>query len=256
MADPVQGGREARQPKALEHARDSGLLATLEQWAKHMTAPLWWDEHGPAGVRRWGGTLCLVHTGERLLGVSAAHVHTTLVAALSEGRADGCQVGAARFDPMAALLDIDERRDLVSYRLSEIQAHGMDADIHRPRAWPPQLLEHAAYFVCGWPSELQERGEGTRTHYFAHYIARLSDRSRDAIVIALNPATSRPWGAARIPPGANLGGMSGGPVYVFDERGLATLTLVGVVSEYADLFDGVRAVPLSIMRADGTIVLA
>jgi len=45
--------------------------------------------------------------------------------------------------------------------------------------------------------------------------------------------------------------MSGGPVYVLNEQGLAILTLVGIISQYA--FETVRATPLTAVDAMGHI---
>src|SRR5690242_11182708 len=66
--------------------RDSGILPTVENSVKRLTAPLHWsDRSRPRGTQvLHTGTVCLVHTGKRLLGVTNAHVHDRCVEALAE----------------------------------------------------------------------------------------------------------------------------------------------------------------------------
>ena len=67
----------------LQELAKSGFLPTLEENAKTLTAPFYWyDGDQPVGQRtQCGGTICFVHTGQTLLGISAAHVHRKIMKA-------------------------------------------------------------------------------------------------------------------------------------------------------------------------------
>ena len=125
--------------EAVRQLHRSGFLSTLESNAKRLTAPFYWyAPEGPLGSRTLGGgTICFIHTGHRLLGVTAAHIHRACVAELEQNPATACQIGGHSFHPAEHLVDIDDDLDMATYGLSEIQTNADGADIHAPPAWPP-----------------------------------------------------------------------------------------------------------------------
>jgi hypothetical protein len=101
----------------------SGMFRVISDAAKQLCAPMWWnvpEELGPAGGMR-GATVCLVQTGERLIGVTADHAHRALVELLENGATTVCQLGAHSFDPRELVIDRDEELDIATYQLNEIQ---------------------------------------------------------------------------------------------------------------------------------------
>jgi hypothetical protein len=233
----------------------SGFLGIVENLTKTMTAPYWWYNSSlPAGSRVvGGGTMCFVHTGKRLLGITAGHIHKAYLAAKQADPALYCQVGAHSFDPERCLIECrDDTRDLAVYSISEIQAAAAHAHVHRPATWPPKIEGAPPILVCGWLWHLAESKNLETHHSFLHFITKLSDSTDRSIIAKVEPSTSIPWGDTSLPMGTNLGGMSGGPVYVLNERGLAVLTLSGIISQYA--FETVRATPLTAVDALGNIL--
>jgi hypothetical protein len=250
MTDPLTG----RQHAWLKQMANSGYLPTIEKWARELTAPFYWDEPEEREARRRkGGTMCFVHTGSQLIGVTAGHIHATIAERLRDGRSRWCQIGGHTFQPRERLIDFDLKMDLATYELSEIQVNAARANIHYARTWPPGVSEADAYIVGGWPWELSERGVRRSTHYFLHFIARLSSASPSNLGIVTATSKSIPWGRNSLPPGTNLGGMSGGPVYGVSEQGLSMLSLVGIVYEYQPGFEIAFARPLSLVNADGSL---
>src|SRR5688572_18634264 len=124
-----------------------------------MSAPYYWDEPERGPERRRGGTMCFVHTGSRLLGITAGHIHQTIVERLRDGRSTWCQVGGHTFNPEARLIDCNIRLDLATYDVSEIQVNAVGADIHHAPLWPPTIDASDAYVVGGWPWTLSSREE-------------------------------------------------------------------------------------------------
>jgi hypothetical protein len=246
-------------PEQLSHVRslaESGYLPALEKWAKRLSAPFWWDvPEETAGRQRQGGTICFVHTGKRLIGVTAGHIHQEIVDRLATGKSRWCQIGAHTFDPVARLIDLSDAHalDIATYDLSEIQVNAADADIHHAPAWPPEVGPDDIQVVGGWPWSLSEDGVGSHTHQFLHFIARLSSHSDRNLGIVTYTSKSVPWGRNALPPGTNLGGMSGGPVYRLSEKEIVNLTLTGIIYEYDPGFEVAFARPLSVVNEDGSI---
>lgn len=241
------------QLRYLGHLRDIGYLPPLEQFAKRLTAPIWW--HAPAGAREplRGGTVCFVHTGARIVGITAEHVHREIAALKRRDSRTWCQVGGHTFDPPARLIDADRELDIATYDFSEISANAAGADVHHPPSWPPATVDGAVGIVGGWPWQLGSSHESRVSHHFLHFVCQLQATNSDQIGAATFTATSVPWGAAALPAGTNLGGMSGGPVFRLISAPIEHLLLVGIVYEYQPTFELVLARPLSCIRADGTI---
>src|SRR3954468_8699786 len=113
-------------PREVEEMRELGrlgILPSIEQTAKEFTAPFYWynpdQTHGFRTVG--GGTICFVKTSNRLLGVSAAHIRREWGKVVTATPWFGCQIGGHTFRPDERVIDIDDRADLVTYDLSDIQ---------------------------------------------------------------------------------------------------------------------------------------
>ena len=175
------------------------------------------------------------------------------MAALHADKNLACQVGGHSFDPERCLVSIDERLDLAVYGLSEIQVNAARADIHYAPVWPPKVDNRDAHLIGGWLWSLNEERDGEVTHSFLHFVTRLSTNSETQLGIVTGTSTSIPWGPNPLPQGANLGGMSGGPVYRVSEAGLSQITLVGIVYEYQPNYEIALARPLSLLDDLGKI---
>src|SRR5688500_13115531 len=83
-----------------------GDLPTIEKLAKSLTAPIWWDHPGGNPfVRGKGGTVCFVHTTDRIIGITAGHIHTEITRLREKDPTIWCQVGAHTFEPEQRLID-------------------------------------------------------------------------------------------------------------------------------------------------------
>ena len=253
MPEPSPQQRAALRPYV-----ESGFLGIVEKLAKEMTAPFWWSDPTVVEEMRQiqGGTMCFVHTGKQLLGVTAAHIHREFETKKTRQPALHCQVGGHTFEPEKYLFDIDDDLDIAVYHISEVQVAAARAHIHTAPSWPPINDPTQPHWVGGWLWNLAERDRDQVHHYFAHYIAKLTDHTERSTVVWIGKSTSVPWGNASIPTGANLGGMSGGPIYRLNEEGLSVLTLVGIVSEYSVALEYFRARPLSLLGDVGQIIRA
>ena len=234
---------------------ESGILGVVERSVKRMTAPLYWaDWSRPDGSQvLHTGTICFIHTGARLLGVTNRHVHDSCVKALADGPQVTCQIGGASFDPAARLIDRSEHYDLVTYDISEVQTNGADADIHYAPTWPPAVDPEGLVIVGGWLNAFRAEGENETTHSFLHFYAYTRNVSEEQIGVVTYTSKSIPWGSAGLPVGTDLGGMSGGPVFLIREDPLTKIVLIGINYEYHDSFEIVLARPLSLINEHGAI---
>lgn len=216
-----------------------------------MTAPYWWEDPARGEPYHQGGTICFVHTGKRLLGVTAEHIHRK---AVERSQDDWCQIGGHTFDPAARLIDADRDLDIATYDISDIIANAANADVQYALGWPPVIADNDLAIVGGWPWRLStSRGQNV-THSFLHFLCRVQNPAGNQLGAALFTSTSVPWGSRPLPPGLNIGGMSGGPVYRVIENPLTQLALAGIVYEYQPAYELALARPLTLVRADGTIV--
>jgi hypothetical protein len=239
-----------QQRQRLQQLVERGVLPALEAWARSMTAPIWWK--GQAGLAPYqGGTVCFVHTGIRVLGVTAEHVHRK---AVEHSAQEWCQVGAHTFDPVKRCIDADPTLDICTYDFTEVSTNAAGADIHYAQKWPPSVADGDPALACGWPWELSETSGAHATHSFLHFLCRIQQSSPSQLGIATFTSTSVPWGSIPLPQGTNLGGMSGGPVFRIVEAPLSQLHLVGIIHQYQPNLELILARPLSLINADGTII--
>lgn len=250
----AKSGEDVFGPEIWAHLQDlrkRGYLDALESLAKYLTAPIHWTN--PTTGELQGGTVCFVHTGVRILGISAAHIHDTILDLRKQTPGLHCQVGGHTFDPQARLVSIDRAPDLVTYDFTEVSTNAVGANINSPPIWPPRADDGDTVLVCGWPWHLSTPGQATNDFKFLHFIAKLQKNSDTQFGIATFTAESVAWGDHSLPRGTNLGGMSGGPVFRLIETPFTRLELVGIVYEYQPTYELVLASSVALVAADGTI---
>jgi len=241
----------------IRELKNSGILPTVETMIKRRTAPFYWyDIRLPRGSQTlYTATVGFLHTGSRLIGISAEHVHRECAEALDQApESIFSQIGGARFDPRDRVIDIDRRLDLVTYDLSEIEVNTANADIHYPRSWPPSARENELVIVGGWISEFTQEHEDSSTNSFLHVFARCDNFTEHQIGVAIYPSTSVAWGDSALAAGTELGGLSGGPVFVVREEPLTEVYQVGVIFEYQPSYEIILARPLSLVGPEGEIL--
>jgi hypothetical protein len=135
--------------EALGETADERLFAK----AKTTAVPFWWHGPTPANRRVYNnGTLSLVDTGERIVGVTAWHVFWKYQQRLDKGRPFVCQFGAVTVRPERLLIDRSERLDLATFDLTSIISELRDLTAHRPSVWPPcKPVKHDLVVFGGYP---------------------------------------------------------------------------------------------------------
>jgi hypothetical protein len=88
---------------------------------------------------------------------------------------------------------------------------------------------------------------------FAWFAGKLQSASDRNVGMVLQLETSASISRERIPPNADLGGMSGGPVFrIVDKNGIERLELAAIIYEYSPVNEIALAHPLVDLSQDGT----
>lgn len=225
------------------------MLGVYETWAQSLCAPVFWRN---AAGEMHNGTMTFVQTGSGVLGVTNAHVAEGIAECTDEpGR--GCQLGGAHLDP-ARFIARHPKHDLATYRLSEVFLAPAKHHSASVTSWPPKPPgEGDTVLYGGYPGMYRAQREGSFDFMFAWFAGKVSSASERHVGMVLEIETSRSLSAERTPPGADLGGWSGGPVFrVVEENNLERLELAAIIYEYSQSFEIAFAHPLNDLREDGT----
>jgi hypothetical protein len=126
----------------IEQAHD----ALFEQ-LKYKCVPFWWHGDRQAnGVILHNGTICVVDTGELVIGVTAHHVYKKYQEERATDKTFVCQFGDLTVAPEELLIDEDERLDLVTFDLSPIIGAQQR---FVPSKWPPKRPEPGDLVMFG-----------------------------------------------------------------------------------------------------------
>ena len=237
--------------RAVEHLTRSGYLPMLEAWAKASCAPVLFRNAETS--RPHNGSMTFIDTGAVVLGVTAAHVATAVRDNCSDRQGFGCAVGAAELDP-SWLISIHPSLDLASYRLSDQFVATARHSSATVSAWPPAWVgDRALVLYCGYPGIYREERTDSIDWAFVWFVSVVESASARQAGTVLRIADSLTAGAERVPPNADLGGMSGGPVFrILEDAAVIRLELAGIIHEYSESTEIILAHPLTSLRPDGT----
>jgi len=244
------------QRRQIDEWHRRGYLPRLGDLAESYSAPFWWHDPGqPVGSRtRHNGTMVFVNTGARVLGVTANHVYQACVRDMSGDSGLVCQVGGITFDPTPRLIDSSTSLDLATFELSEIFVSGSLSNTFSAEKWPPSPIEDGELALLGgFPGALRNERGGETDFDFPCFITRADSSSPTQAGVLLNLAESYNPEGPPLPPEANLGGASGGPVFRVHDGELRPLELVGFIYEYSPSMELMYARHASSVRADGTL---
>lgn len=234
---------------------EGGRLNHLWEAAKFMCAPFWWhnnDRDRPAFLHN--GTICVIDTGDRVIGVTAGHVFRQLEEDRASGATLVCQLGADTLSPFSRVIDIDDMVDLATFDLPEWKERSTTYRTSRAE-WPhPRASQSDWVLYGGFPGSLRALGQVEARFVFETITGHVGDVTPTRIILhgnsshIISSTTGRPDHLDSSP-----AGMSGGPVLVVDDSTAEpTLALVGFITE-AGSFDTLLAQHADLIQPDGTI---
>lgn len=238
----------------------AGLGRAELEFVASLTVPLFWVERQPSGdFRVRNGSAFFLDTGERLFGVTAAHVIREMEAARARRNIVALNLGGTiQFDPdnRHRQIAIDDEIDIATFQVGvdEITALEKVALTGYQRRWPPSPPQTGrGVYYCGFP--------GRNTLWMA----------RDEISFGCVPAGGVASSVSELdvstqierdyildvmglglpPENFDFGGMSGGPMLsVVERNGLRSWQLAGVIYQGPNTEIGEDAITgLEVIRA-------
>jgi hypothetical protein len=236
--DPGREGFEQLSPVQQADIRRRGN-AVGDQVAAHCVQVLIGrpanQRHGAAVDHAAG---CVVLVGAWRYLATAAHVVDGFRKRVKAGEDVVFQAGNLLLNVEKQLAFHDQRIDVALLKLEEGETKSIAALTWIPDSWPPKLPsadEWVAY--AGFPTAYrQDDGKDRVDLAVVGGMMRVTSASSErAITVLERESLIAIRGEEVPPPGTDLGGMSGGPVFRVGDN--ENLELVGVVTDYGDTFD-------------------
>jgi hypothetical protein len=219
-----------------------------------MSVPFWWHGPTPSDPAIYNnGSLCLLDTGERIIGVTACHVLSAYLARLATGKPFVCQFGGVTVSPEVLLIQMSETLDLATFDLTRIMPALKGYTPHRPSAWPPSRAAVKDLVIYGGFPGYTRRADLIRATFPLHSITGLvSHVTTQNVVIEVDfSRLSDADGPVGNIVSTDPAGTSGGPVYRVTDS--PDLEIVGFIYEQSQQHQFVLARHAGVITADGMI---
>lgn len=238
------------------------MVAAYQAWAHSICAPIFWES---GNGQTNNGSITILRTDERLLGITNSHVAKGLADCRDE-LGHRCQIGGAYLEPKRLIAE-HRTLDLATFELSDVLM-GQVAVLSDSKVGGG--IVHQAATVSTWPiispaesnpvmyggypgayrSKLPDGNVNFGFFWFATKVQSVSDKN---IGMVIDPTNSISIGKVKLETGADLGGWSGGPVFrVVEQNKIERLELCGIIYEYSTETGIVLAHPLTDLNPDGT----
>ena len=206
--------------------------------ARDYAVPIIFAPPPSVGGKINGASGCVLQLGSGIFVVTASHVLAGYEKRVGEGERLNWQVGnLPPFDPLARIEWRGPEKDIVLLRISENEARNIGpCRISTPRRWPVHPpKEGQVVGVAGYPKGLREEnpsagwiGSGP---YSAIFRVTIAEANRGKCLIERKDLIG--FDEGRLPePGADIGGLSGGPVLLVDTL---DFPLVGIVTDRCEM---------------------
>jgi hypothetical protein len=249
-------------PDQLERA-----TAISQLMLPHCISLFWHDASARWPRRIRGGSCCILHIADRLIGVTAAHVIEELQKDRSTTPGLVCQLGGAGYDPRPFVIGWDTALDIATF---SVPPHVMASSGGRPieiapGAWPPPRPQDGeALALVGFP-ELSIKAEADfSAAFYAFGALAIADTVTDGeILVSYDSTRDIDLSGRGLPAlGSKMSGCSGGPVLAVRAKGDSLILFpVGIIfrgpggraSGASIGFDMIRARRIHMIRDDGTL---
>ncbi len=242
-----------------ERIDDPLAVNLLRMSLDHSGVFVWARSQPHIGFHLGHGTAFLIDCGSGPFLVTAAHVYRMFQRDIQiSSETIEVQFSDVSFDPTASLISVNDEYDLATFKLTDEQIlHcGKSVITGSQRTWPPPKPKvPQAVFVTGYPG-CDSYEAGPSAYDFAVYSAILKTKSvgERNIVLHIDASELEDYaGLGLPPPGYDMGGMSGAPLFALVESSVMTWHLCGVIYESNQSLDLVMATCADLLNADGSI---
>lgn len=203
------------------------------------------------------GTATLLRLGDRYLAITCHHVIEGFRRARAEGRSF-FQVAHTEMDPEARLVDANENLDLAVIDVTEwVGKEGQfsTANFVNPGVWPPRpIVEDDVLSFAGFPGVWRDQVDLAHLRFYslssgASQVKSVQDRGL-VTAIEFEECVTQVNFEKKL---GSLGGMSGGPVFVWRTAPILVAELVGFIYEYQESLDLLMVRSAGVVHEDGRI---
>jgi len=234
----LSGAERFEQLSDENKARYLAINRQMVRLARDYAVPIIFAPPPSVGGKINGASGCVVQLASGLFVITASHVLAGYEKRVSEGEQLNWQVGnLPPFDPLPRVEWRSSEKDIVLLRISANEARNIGpCTISSPRRWPVQPpKEGQLVLVAGYPKGLREEnpsaawiGSGP---YSAIFRVTIAEANRCKCLIERKDLIGFEEG--RLPePGADMGGLSGGPVLLVDTF---DFPLIGIVTDRCEM---------------------
>jgi hypothetical protein len=238
------------------HNLRNPLFDQLARYAGQFAQPVYYaDPSGQGRAAFKNGSGFFVRLAHRTLAVTCHHV-------LSDYRRRGgssIEFGRVSIDPEQYLLAEDRDLDLVTLDVSALVGHSGGVDpawCIDPYRWPPgDVASDDVLALAGFPGLGREQVDPDyfRFHAFTAGTTAVVSRGGPTHLYTQVNLDQSIMSGVRPDIAEDLGGVSGGPVFVWRKTPVLIAELVGIVVEYQSSLDLLYVRRAACLRHDGTI---
>lgn len=248
---------------------DRAMYNEVAALTLRVARPLIWHDRTEGWPKVLAGATCFfLRFAGGIVGVTAHHVFRAYANAVAENENIVCQLRTSpAFDLSAAIIDVDEIRDIATFRITEdilVQTDAIALDCRG--CWPPPPLDDMrALSICGFPEQTRTTTANKTAEFLAWgALAAVESITDREILVTYDPSRDQPttWGPTLPPLGMNLSGCSGGPALMHVMRsGIHRWFPVGLLTRgprdqgtgASAEFDMIRLARIHVIQPDGTI---
>lgn len=229
-------------PISEEKAKEllSGDLArVLRDILKNCCVPIYWVKEGVNPEVLHNGTLTLVRTPSKIIGITAEHVIREYYKDSKSNKVTLYFENVVIDDLNSLLIDSNEKYDLATFEISEEILNSFDKEISPLANWPPKPpQEGRGIMIAGYPG-IERLENKFSVISFGLFTALVIARSvtETQITWLMEREYQMENTELKAPPEKyNLGGVSGGPlISLFEsENYVAHFCISGIVTEHPD----------------------
>ncbi len=239
-------------PITIEHAKAflAGELGEVfRSILMESCAPIFWYRPGAPVLHN--GTMTVVRTPSRLLGVTAAHV-------IRQYQVDHSEE-PVRLQLMNALwsvpevLAISDKLDVATLALPETILPGLGKTITPLSNWPPRVpQEGRGIMMAGYPGLDRLQSNPFEVCWGLFTVIGIARRVTN---VQVTWRVERDWCSGNLPANYDLGGIGGGPLIGWFETAshLTQYAFCGIISEAKRELENVVSIRADYIRDDGSI---
>jgi len=237
MSD-LSGAQRFEQLSEENKLRYLAINRQMVRLARDYAVPIIFAPPPRIGGKINGASGCVLQLASGIFVVTASHVLAGYEKRVGKGEQLNWQVGnLPPFDPLARIEWRNPEKDIVLLRISENEAHNIGpCTIAAPRRWPTQRPKaRQLVLVAGYPKGLREENPSAGWIGSGPYSAifRVTIAEADHCKCLIERKDLIGFDQGRLPEvGADMGGLSGGPVLLVDTF---DFPLVGVVTDRCEM---------------------